>query len=79
MANIRIIEDKEVFWATATEYTIEIDGETVVCKIEENSNDTKFFEYTEGTGWEESDIDNGIMAVIYAAWSDGDFAGNRIG
>lgn len=72
MADIRIVEDKEVYWATTNEYTLEIDGETMVCRIAENSNDTDFFEWTEGAGWEEADIDSGIMKVIYDAWSNGE-------
>ena len=36
MADIRVIEDKEVWWATTKEYTLEIDGETMVCRIAEN-------------------------------------------
>jgi hypothetical protein len=72
MANIRIIEDKEVFWAMTKEYTLDIDGETVECRIAENSNGTEFFEWTHQAGWEEADTDAGIMKVIYDAWSEGE-------
>ena len=71
MADIRVIENKEVWWATTKEYTLEIDGETMVCRIAENPKDTTFLEFV-GGDWEESDIDGGLMKVVYEAWSNGE-------
>ena len=73
MGDIRIVDANEVYSAQTNEYTLEIDGETILCRIADSTNDTEFFEYTEGSGWELSDINSGIMKVIYDAWSDGYF------
>ena len=70
MADIRIVDANEVYSAQTNEYTLEIDGETILCRIADSTNDTEFFEFTEGSGWELSNIDSGIMKVIYDAWSD---------
>jgi hypothetical protein len=70
MADIRIVDANEVWWATTKEYTLEIDGETILCRIAETTKSTEFFEYTEGSGWEEADIDGGSMKVVYDAWSN---------
>jgi len=72
MADIRVIENKEVWWAMTKEYTLEIDGETILCRIAETTKNTEFFEYTEGTGWEFANIDGGLMKVVYDAWSNGE-------
>jgi len=74
MADIRIIEDKEVFWSTTTEYTLEVDGETVVCRVAENPNGVEFFEFTSSGSWEESDTNSGIMKIIYDAWELGELS-----
>jgi len=71
MADIRVIENKEVWWATTKEYTLEIDGETMICRIAETPKDTTFLEFV-GGDWEEADIDGGLMKVVYDAWSNGE-------
>ena len=43
MADIRIIEENEVFWATTKDYTLVIDEETIECRIAENSKGVIFF------------------------------------
>lgn len=70
-SNIEVLESKEVWWATTREYTLEVDGETVRVRIAETPKSTEFFEWNESTGWEESDTEEGIMAEIYEAWSEG--------
>ena len=72
MADIRVIEEKEVFWATVKDYTLVIDGETIECRIAENTEGVTFFELDSQTGWEESNTDGGIMKVIYDAWDAGE-------
>jgi len=74
MADIRIIEENEVFWATTKDYTLVIDEETIECRIAENSKGVVFFEWTSQGGWEEANTDGGIMKVIYDAWSDGELS-----
>ena len=72
MAEIRVVEDKEVWWANTNEYTLEVDGETILCRIAENSKGTEFFEFTEGSGWEEANTNGGIMKIIFDAWEAGE-------
>jgi hypothetical protein len=72
MTDIRIVEENEVYWATTKEYTLVIDGETVECRIEESTDCVKFFEWTSQAGWEEGNVDSGIVKVIYDAWCDGE-------
>jgi hypothetical protein len=74
MADIRVIEDKEVWWATTTEYTLEIDGETVVCRVAENPKGVEFFELTSSGSWEEQDFNSGITKIIYDAWESGELS-----
>ena len=37
-----------------------------------NPKNTEFFEWNEISGWEESDIDDGLMKIVYEAWSNGE-------
>jgi hypothetical protein len=74
MADIRVIEENEVFWATTKDYTLVIDGETIECRIAENSKGVTFFEWGSQSGWEEADTDGGIMHIIYEAWCEGELS-----
>jgi len=62
----------EVWWATTNEYDLEVDGENLSVRIAENPKSTEFFVWNESTGWEEADIDEGVMAIVYEAWSNGE-------
>ncbi|MGY8805603.1 MAG: hypothetical protein ACKVK6_15370 [bacterium] len=74
MAEIRVIEDKEIWWATTNEYTLEIDGETVICRIAETPKETTFFEFTDSGGWEEASTNGGIMEIIKETWEAGELS-----
>jgi hypothetical protein len=72
MANIKILESKEVWSAITNEYELDIDGEIISVRIAENPKNTEFFEWNEISGWEEADIDDGLMKHVYEAWSNGE-------
>ena len=72
MADIKVLESKEVWSAITTEYELDIDGEITSVRIAENPKNTEFFEWNEISGWEESDIDDGLMKIVYEAWSNGE-------
>mgnify|MGYP003625294839 CR=1 FL=1 len=72
MADIKVLESKEVWSAITTEYELDIDGEITSIRIAENPKNTEFFEWNEISGWEESDIDDGLMKIVYEAWSNGE-------
>ena len=74
MADIRVIEDKEVWWATTTEYTLEVDGETVICRVAENPKGVEFYEFGSSSSWEKADTNSGIMKIIYDAWESGELS-----
>ena len=62
----------EVWWATTNEYDLEVNGENLSVRVAENPKSTEFFMWNESTGWEEADTGEGIMAIIYEAWSNGE-------
>tara|TARA_B110000977_G_C10903977_1_gene426513 strand:+ start:590 stop:814 length:225 start_codon:yes stop_codon:yes gene_type:complete len=72
MADIKVLESKEVWSAITTEYELDIDGEITSIRIAENPKNTEFFEWNEISGWEEADIDDGLMKHVYEAWSNGE-------
>ena len=72
MADIKVLESKEVWSAITTEYELDIDGEITSIRIAENPKNTEFFEWNEISGWEEADIDDGLMKIVYEAWSNGE-------
>lgn len=72
MADIKVVDESEVWWASTKEYTLDVGGEIVSCRISETSKETEFFEWTESSGWGPANIDNGVMHVIYNAWSNGE-------
>ena len=74
MAEIRVGEDREIWWATTNEYTLEIDGETVICRVAETSKGVTFFEFTDGGGWEEANTNGGIMKIIHEEWEAGNLS-----
>ena len=69
---IEVKSKDEVWWATTNEYDLEVNGENLSIRIAENPKSTEFFMWNESTGWEEADTDEGIMAIIYEAWSSGE-------
>lgn len=71
MSNIKIITSEKFI---SSEWTLEIDGEAIICRLLEREDNASFFEWSEwfNGGWERSDIDNGIMAIVYEAWSAGE-------
>ena len=72
MADIKILESKEVWYATTKEYELDIDGEIISVRIAENPKNTEFFQWSEVSGWDEADIDDGLMKIVYEAWSNGE-------
>ena len=62
----------EVWWATTNEYDLEVNGENLSVRIAETPKSTEYFVWNESTGWEEADTDEGIMEIIYEAWSNGE-------
>tara|TARA_R110000803_G_scaffold210795_1_gene283779 strand:+ start:3974 stop:4204 length:231 start_codon:yes stop_codon:yes gene_type:complete len=58
----------------SSEWTLEIDGETIICRLLEKENNENFFEWSEWTngGWELSDTDSGLMSIVYEAWCAGE-------
>jgi len=72
MADIKILESKEVWYATTKEYELDIDGEIISVRIAENPKNTEFFQWNEVSGWDEVDIDDGLMKIVYDAWSNGE-------
>ena len=74
MADIKVVDESEVWWASTKEYTLDVGGEIVSCRIAESSKETEFFEWTENSGWVAANIDNGVMHVIYNAWSNGELS-----
>ena len=72
MSEIKIIDSKEVWWATTKEYELDVEGEIITVRIAETPKSTEFFVWNESTGWEEADTDTGIMEIIYEAWSNGE-------
>jgi len=72
MADIKILESKEVWSAITTEYELDIDGEIISVRIAENPKNTEFFQWNEVSGWDEVDIDDGLMKIVYDAWSNGE-------
>ena len=72
MSEIKIIDSKEVWWATTKEYELDVEGEIITVRIAETPKSTEFLQWNESTGWEEADTDGGIMKMIYEAWCDGE-------
>ena len=72
MAEIKVLDTKEVYWATTKEFELDVDGEITTVRIAENSKGAEFFEWNATSGWEESDTDDGIMKDIYEAWENGE-------
>jgi len=62
----------EVWWATTNEYDLDVNGENLSVRIAETPKSTEFFVWNEVTGWEEADTDEGIMAIVYETWSNGE-------
>jgi len=72
MAEIKVLDTKEVYWSTTKEFELDVDGEITTVRIAENAKSAEFFEWNEISGWEESDTDDGIMKDVYAAWENGE-------
>jgi len=70
--SIEVKSKDEVWWATTNEYDLDVNGENLSIRIAENPKSTEFFIWNESTGWEETDTDEGIMTIIYEAWSNGE-------
>ena len=62
----------EVWWATTNEYDLDVNGENLSVRIAETPKSTEFFVWNEVNGWEEADTDEGIMAIVYETWSNGE-------
>ena len=62
----------EVLWATTNEYDLDVNDENLSVRIAETPKSTEFFVWNEVTGWEEADTDEGIMAIVYETWSNGE-------
>jgi len=72
MAEVKVLDSKEVWWATTKEYDLEIDGEITSVRIAENPKGTEFFEWNEVSGWDEVDTDDGVMKIVNEAWENGE-------
>ena len=72
MADIKVLDTTEVYWATTKEFELDVDGEITTVRIAENAKGVEFFEWNEISGWEESDTDDGIMKDVYTAWENGE-------
>jgi|TARA_R110000823_G_scaffold229230_1_gene356302 hypothetical protein len=62
----------EVWWATTNEYDLDVNGENFSVRIAETTKSTEFFVWNESTGWEEADTNEGVMAIVYEAWNNGE-------
>ena len=72
MAEVKVLDNKEVWWATTKEYDLEINGEITTVRIAEDPKSTEFFEWNEISGWEETDTDDGVMKIVFEAWENGE-------
>ena len=57
MSEIKIIDSKEVWWATTKEYELDVEGEITTVRIAETPKSTEFLQWNEKSGWEEADTD----------------------
>jgi hypothetical protein len=69
---VEVQDSKEVWWATTKEYDLLVDGNLVRVRIAENPKGTDFYMYEDGSGWTEQHTDDGVMAIVYEAWSNGE-------
>ena len=69
---LTVNDSKEVWWATTKEYDLEIDGQNITVRIAENPKGTEFFEWDAESGFSEADTDDGLMAIVYESWSNGE-------
>ena len=73
MENTVNVKGKDEVWcATTNEYDLDVNGENLSVRIAETPKSTEFFVWNEVTGWEEADTDEGIMAIVYETWSNGE-------
>jgi len=73
-----IKESREVWWASTTQYEIELNGKEYSIRVAEDSNQAQLFWLSE-TGWSElyegeanGDVNIENLNEIYKAWEEGE-------
>lgn len=71
--DIEVTDCGNVYWASTDEYTLEVNGNTHVIRIAEDSNGAEML-YKGPDGWENISFfdDDEEVAAIIEAWEDGD-------
>ena len=69
---LEVQESKEVWWATTKEYDLLVNGNLVRVRIAENPKCTEFYMYEDGSGWTEQHTEDGVMAIVYECWTNGE-------